>query len=80
MKKNSSTLSIIFSYIILSSTALIAIDLFNNNAYATNQTKNILSNTTGTTTDNTSSLLKLGNTARQYSGFKCKNVTTYLFE
>ncbi|MFZ0514674.1 MAG: DUF1254 domain-containing protein [Candidatus Nitrosopolaris sp.] len=37
-------------------------DLSNNNAYATNQTKNNLSNTTGATTNNNSSLLKPGNT------------------
>ncbi|MFZ0512215.1 MAG: hypothetical protein WAM14_11465 [Candidatus Nitrosopolaris sp.] len=37
-------------------------DLSNNNAYVTNQTKNNLSNITGATTNNNSSLLKPGNT------------------
>jgi hypothetical protein len=66
MIKNHRTLTIIFSYIILSSTALIAMDLSNNNnAFATNQTKtnNNLANTTDATTSNNSSLLKPGNFA-----------------
>ncbi|MFZ0510388.1 MAG: hypothetical protein WAM14_02170 [Candidatus Nitrosopolaris sp.] len=61
--KNGRTFSIIFAYIILSSTTLITLDLSNNNyAFATNQIKNNLSNTTGATTNNNSSLFKSGNT------------------
>lgn len=57
-EKNTRILTIIFSYIILSSTALIAIDFSNNNAFAANQTNNTIANTT-----NKTSLLKPGNFA-----------------
>jgi hypothetical protein len=68
MKENNRTFIIIFSYIILSSTVLITIDLAyqsnnnNNKAYAANQINNNLSNSIGATTDNKSLIKPANNT------------------